>query len=286
MKYYILIPLLIIFASFRSDDSKGYEYNSIPKLMDQRLINCEIKSLGGHSGNCTELTIESLSNDTLHLFIEPGRILDTEDSLMQDIFIVKEQKVDVLPLAKVVVNGFGFCCQSSKRSPSKDAKFAIGRMAPEDWIKLAEFLNKNDFPSDAVQYAIWVFSDNHQLSSVTTATGKDITPLINTISKIKKLPVPWYKLVYQQDSSRVFTDRPVRLTGEIKYFVNKNTIISIVVKSKAGEIIASPVMGSAIGSGEYHYYLDIDVTEWVRGEYRLEVLEEYSRVNTSKSFKL
>ncbi len=259
---------------------------SIEKLISDNKIKVDFSGKGGHSGYCMLLVIENISADTQYVQLEAGRRLFSVDSSLQDIFIVKDNVVAVPPFQKVETSGYGFCCQSSNRSPYNTSKFTIGTMAPVEWQILADVINKNDFPEDAIQAAVWCISNDHPVSSIYWDDMDKIKLLRKTVAEIKNEEIPWYFTTYIEDTAQVFTNKRKNIEGELSFYLNSNAVVSILVRDSHGLLVSTPLKETALSSGTHKFNFKQSVTNWKEGEYTIYIIEDFSRVIQRKKFRL
>jgi hypothetical protein len=262
------------------------KYISIEKLTKSGLLSTEVKGVGGHQENCIEFFLKNLTNDSLFVLIEPGRRLTADDSVYQDIFIVKKNLIALRPLESRTVNGYGFCCQSHDGSPAKDSKFSLGYMSPIDWIKLATVIDENNFPVGAIQSAVWAISNNHELSSIHDQNMESIYLLRKTVADIKGIEIPWYSMSYVKDTARVFSGIPEKVFGDLDYYINTNSVITINIRDKKGILVKTLVKDDSKGPGKYQYKMNLLVKGWPKGEYTVYVFQDFSNLNLKKKFVL
>jgi hypothetical protein len=262
------------------------KYKALANYLKEGKVSTKLMALGGHSGNCMSIEFKNRSKDTVFLYLEPGRRLLSSDTTMQDILIVKRQNVILAPLAEKKINAYGFCCESTNASPSKGTTYSSGYIAPASWVKLAEFISNNKFPDGAIQSAVWVMSNDHEISSVYAADEKTIQPLRKLLSEIKGVEIPWYSKTYEKDANRIFSGKAEYILGTINYKLKNNAIVSIVVRDKWGAIAKTLVEEAAKGPGPQEYELELNVKGWGKGEYTITILEDYANINRVLSFKI
>lgn len=265
---------------------KEVDYLPLGKHLMANNVEVKIKSLGGYSGECVVFDFKNLTPDSLFVKLEPGRRLVAKDSVFQDIFIVKEKKLVVPPMASMKQTGYGFCCQSHDRSPARDSAFDVGYMAPPEWVRLADTISRYDFPPQAIQHAVWVISNNHPIGSIACNDDKQVKKLLATVAAIKQVDIPWYAVYYKPDSVQLFSGRPDRLVGHVDCYLKKDGIVTITIRNKNGRLMKTLLNRSAQGVGEFDYALDVDVSRWPKGEYQLFIYEDDSNLNLKKSFEL
>lgn len=260
-------------------------YISLKQASENRQIEFRARSLGGHSGYCVEVSIHNMRNDSIFLFIEAGRRLIAKDSVLQDILIAKNEKIALPPMGAKKTIVYGFCCQSSDLGPAIDAEYLIGYMAPQTWLILANFINDNAFSDRSVQHAIWVLSNGHPVSSIINEKEQD-WQLRNKVCELIGIEVPWYNIFYETDSTRVFTNRIERVTGEIPFYVKNNSSISVRLINERGHLVRILQQPSIYGPGQYYFVMDVLVKNWPKGEYTVAIYEDNSNLNTKRKFLL
>ncbi|MFN4233938.1 MAG: hypothetical protein ACK4IK_03935 [Bacteroidia bacterium] len=285
VKFYFLLVISIVLYIKTHAHLKS-PIISIEEAFRKNKIILEIKGKGEHKGNSASIVSKNISNEAIILHLEYGRRLMCSDSSMQDLLIVKEQLITLTPNETKTNDAFAFCCESTDRSPQKDINFSVGKMAPPEWIKLAEVINKNNFPIDAIQHAIWVLSNNHEIASVHSDKMDDVYELRKTLAEIKGIELPWYNIYYLKDTSSLFSGKHYLLKGDINYIKKNNGITSIQVRDKNGRIMNALVKNSSEGPGNYSYHVNLNIKGWPKGEYQILIFEDSSQLIFKKTFTL
>lgn len=292
MKTFFKIIIISIFffsvINVKAQDTipKKEKFISIKDYVNANKLSAKIKGLGGFSENCIVFELTNKSNDTLFVLIEAGRRLVSEDSSIQDILLVKKNKIILPPLKSININGFGFCCQASNSSPYIDSKFDLGFVVPEDWLIIINLFNKYDFGSNTMQQAIWVLSDNHAIASVTSTDTVQQELLRKTLSQIKGIKSPWYNVSYLKDSVGVISNNYSKIWGNFKYSSNQNAMITINVRHESGKLMKILENSILKGPGEYDFYFDFSIKDWPKGLYFINVYTDQSKLIKTRSFEL
>jgi hypothetical protein len=268
----LLLLAIIIFSSLSTDNKVTEKKLGIEDAVNKGLIRATVKGKGGHGGECISLNIINLASVDTTIYVEAGRRLNSVDSTIQDILVVKELPILVKAGEEKNVNLFGFCCQASNHSPSKDEKFELGHLADSNLVKLAMFLNKNKFEDGIMQNAIWVVSDNHPLSSVGSSDAnkrKEMRKLHNLLASIKHLPVDfsWYSLTFKPDTARLFSGIPDSLYGDIEYSVWKNSSVSLTLSDSIGHVVKRFFANKPQNPDKYTYEIKTSVFGYPKGKY-------------------
>ena len=282
----IIVSILIVSVNSLYANAHNKKYISVETHLKNHAISTKILGSGGYSEDCIDFNIKNLKSDTLFILIEPGRRLVSLDSSFQDILILKTYEITLPPLASIILKGYGFCCQSSNSSPGIGSKFNIGFMAPNTWVHFAEFIDKHNFPANAVQHAVWVLSNNHPVSSIHNSKPETIFALKKFVAELKNLELPWYSLTFKNDTSQLFSNVPEKLWGTINYRVKHQTIISVNIRNSKGVVVSTIVERVAKSPGNHSVRINMPVINWPKGDYSVFIIEDYSNINTKKNFKL
>ncbi|MFL5751838.1 MAG: hypothetical protein ACJ76F_00405 [Bacteroidia bacterium] len=275
MKAFIsLLGLVIAIGSVPIQAANSYitgkkKMISIEKAVKAGLIKLEIKGKGGHSGNCLHLKIASKHNDSLYIVLEAGRRLNSKNNSEQDILVTHEQIFALRAMEKKEADVYGFCCQASNHSPGKDSVFTVGRMADSSMIRLAEFCNKNKFPQDAVQNAVWCLSDNHNVAGIDQSVEK----LRKFVCEQKHVEIPWYQKDYEQlsTSAHAFSNRTNKISGNINYTLTADCSLSIQLHDRDDKLMQKFTNDKKTSKGSYDYWFELQVTNWPKGKYFIDI---------------
>ncbi|MFL5752131.1 MAG: hypothetical protein ACJ76F_01895, partial [Bacteroidia bacterium] len=184
--------LTLLFLALTGSAFAKKDTVSVGKAAISKLIKLNIKSKGGYQGQCISMQIKSQHSDTLIVYIEAGRRLDSQDSTEQDILIVKDMFVSLLSKQEKTVDVIGFCCQAHNGAPKEKSIFSVGALADKNLYELGRYLNTAKLSNNSIQSAVWCISDNNELSSVTDDGTEEVGKLRKFLSKLKNVVVPWY----------------------------------------------------------------------------------------------
>lgn len=264
--------LLFIFIVFNASAKK--DTVAISKAFLKKIIKLDIKGKGGYQGECLSMKIKNNSADSILIFIEAGWRFDSSDSTMQDILVVKDQ---YLPLAKKQEKTFGvegFCCQAHKAGPAEKSKFAIGDSAKGQLRTIAKYLSKIKVSIDNLQHAIWVVSDNNDLSSVEDDGTDASKKLREFIAKLKGIQVPFYNTKYKVEPGPAFSGKPKNITAKLNYSINNDlALVMANIRDEAGTIVKSFILQKGAMRGEYTFDMDWDVSNMTKGKYTIRIYE-------------
>jgi len=265
--------------------SNSMEYISIEKAAAAGLIKTRILGIGGYSGECVSVCLQSMRADTLYIRVEAGRKLPTEDTLLQNILVARELAVTIPPLDSVKVQVFGFCCMAHKHAPYKDAKFLVGTMASDfRLVELAQYLNKHNHEIPAMQHAVWCISDGNNIASITEDTFEKQQELRAAVAQLMHATVPWYSVSFKKDSS-LCSGIPETLFAKIDYQVINTGFVDMILFDEKGTPLKVFFRYTPHNPDRYSYDIKLDVSAYTRGKYFLRMFQD-GTLKTEKIIEL
>jgi hypothetical protein len=269
MKTALLLLICSAIGLMQPAPVKKFRLNDALK---KNLATATAVSLGGHQGECIELTISNLADHDTTIYIEAGRRLVSADTSEQDILIVKEQPLFVRAGQTITTRVYGFCCQASFHSPAQGGSFYAGELADTNLRKLAEFLNANPYSNSVMQNAVWVVSDNHAIASVHASDSIDktkIRKLHNFLSALLGLPNDqnWYTLTYLIDTNRLFSGMADTLYADFEYEVWNPCGASLIINDEQGNVMKRLFVNKKHHPDKYLFSFKISVEGWPKGKY-------------------
>lgn len=281
MKNKFLIASILLFAHVDFSNAQ-----SIETLMQAGKVDAKFTSLGGHSGDCIELSMQNATNDTLQVLIEPGRRLQAADSTDQDILLVKEYRIRLLPKAKMLHKLYGFCCQLHDHSPSKGNAFSVGKMAQSGLLALSRFLASKKIDDNNMQQAIWAISDSISVSGIQRGGTAENAELLKLVCEIRNVPVPWFTTNYGSINGSNLLGTPEWVLGDLHYNLSENTTITVIVRDWNGIVVQTLAEDIPKNPGKQVYNAQINVVNLKPGKYTIYILSDGTNILFSRSFNL
>lgn len=271
----ILIILLVFTSAARSQDS----IITLGEANKKGWISIDIKGKGGYTGNVILMKIKNLFSGKRKIKIEAGRRLDSKEQSEQDILIVRSLVCDLNPGDEKELNIYGMCCQMHNAAPQPKSEFGLGEMASLNLVSLANFIDsKSYFESYAAQHAVWVLSDSCRIESIMCSDKNEQMNLQQFVAKILDIPVPWYTLEYAKDTTRLFSNRPVKMFGEIEFSLFTNAEVSMGLYDSKGFLRKQIFVGLAQNPGTYTKSFIINVASLPKGIYYTRIFADGNMV--------
>ncbi len=247
---------------------------SIEKAYLNKLIKLDIKGKGGYQGPCIAMQLKSLNPDSMVLFIEAGRRLDSKDSTQQDILVVKDLFVSLTFNQQKDVDVTGYCCQARKGAPAAKSLFLVGALADKNLFDLGRYLNAaKKLNAGTIQNAVWCISDNNELSSVTDDGTEEVGKLRKFLAKMKGIVTPWYNIFYKKVPGSLFSGIPEKVTGNIDYYINDFSSVIVNIRNIEGTVVQTFLLGKAVPRGSHTFNMEWKPGKLPAGKYTVYMYE-------------
>lgn len=259
------------------------EFVSIQELQQSGKISLSIEGTGGYQEECVQLIIRNQTKDSIHGVVEAGRKFNSMNDGEQDILVVKNKKFSLAQGQVDTVKVTGFCCEATKSSPAKNSIFGIGILAPAAWLILANIIDKFNFPPSAIQNAIWVLSNDHDIRSIPAFNTTESDLIRHTVADILDIDLPWYSFTYASDSSDLFSGKKTHLFAEVPFNIPFRALVSAQVVDLNGNIMHDTHLGY-FKAGDNMARINIPIEHWAVEDYELFITEDFH--TTNKKLKL
>lgn len=248
---------------------------SIADAIKKKMITASPKGLGGHTGTVIEMTMKNNTNETLEIEIEPGRKFHPENPAMQDILVTRSQLIALKPLATQKIRISGMCCIAGNSSPSEGTNFRVGNMADSNLVKLARYINLNQlWEYHEAQDAVWIFSDDHKVTSV-DVTDKKATGLLDFVCTLKNVKKPEYTIDYEEIPNIPYSGKGVTVKGFFKCNITKpaGTLI-MAIYDASGKEMSADEMPAPPKTGVFNMEFQFSIKNYPPGKYYGRVIIE------------
>lgn len=253
-RLYLILPftILLISAGFTLTQSK---FRPLTTLIANDSIQAKAVGLGGYQEQCTEISYQSTTNDSLYIALTPGTVLVNDDTSKQDILIIKQELLALSAMESGKISPRGFCCKAHRGSPNSKSIFSRIKMGKKELVLLANYLNDKSYSTNAIQHAIWAVSDNNPIASIPEGKLKENIPLRKFVAQLLEKTSPWYNIEYKKDTVP-FTNEPVRIYGDLPFTTRNICLVDIVLFDEEGNKLKIIKMGMPVQPGEHSFYFD------------------------------
>ncbi|MCI5054981.1 MAG: hypothetical protein MRY83_02670 [Flavobacteriales bacterium] len=246
----VLLPLPLSLFSINFNDA-----------LKTGLINAEVVSKGGYSGNCLEVTIQNNTNKPATIEIIPGTRFHSEKKQQQDIMITRATEILVDAKGQSTQALYGFCCQSSNAAPSKGSRYNNVSIAPDTMMRVCQFLNNNHFPSSAEQQAIWCISDDKELHRISNRRQDSLKTLLTFLSELTGKEYPNVHVEYWSDQNHPTSNRPMQLYMNFDFTVEEPGLSSLIIYDRFGTAVKPIFIDKSVDTS---FNQEIEWTENIR----------------------
>lgn len=169
MKKLVIVAATILFSL-----SMFAQNIALKEAIEKKLVTLKLVFLqnSSYTGKNLKFEIKNISSKSITVVAEAGRFIMPADTSTQRMMITKDFVCSLKPSGTVTQEAFSMCTNMHKSAPKENMAFAMGKLAQGDLLALAQLISKNDYQNSCAQNAVWVFTDNNDLSSIYCDDGK------------------------------------------------------------------------------------------------------------------
>lgn len=268
-----VLALISAMLSSASHEAKR-KYVPIDKAMKKGIVSTKLLGAGGYSEECISANFYNSDDDTVFVVVETGRILPSEDSLLQSIILVRQDSIALPPGDSTRHRLYGFCCMATKNAPRTGSRYSMGSFATDiRLVQLAQYLSNNKHEAGAMQMAVWAISNGYNLASITESIPGKQKALREKVAALTNQAAPWYTVIFEEDSS-LCSGKPETLVADVEYLVRSNGMVSMVLYDchyKPTKVFFQYIHHNP---KRYTYNIKLDVKGYPSGVYHLKVVQD------------
>lgn len=259
---------------------------SVQKALDKKLISA--RALGG-GGFSIRYTVSNLAKDSVSLILPAGWRFssDAGKSDYQDILMARDQLLVLRPKECKTFEVEGYFCEADLAVPAKGTPYTNGKMADNNLLELALFLNAHPADHHTGQYAVWAVSDNRPTAQITGSQDSVASLIRAFVAGIKHEPLPWFTLLKKVvvGSDGLLQEYPLKLKATLSYAIAATGYSSFYVLDANGTKVGQVTGQWLVPGSKNEYMVNLDLRGFKKGRYQL-VLETAGSRLVEKEFMI
>lgn len=248
---------------------------ALNEALDKGLLQITTKGLGGHEGQCIEMSLTSTHKKEIQVSIGTGLKLLPDDTSVQSMIVSQDRLVTLAPHAVRKVKVFAFCIEQSDSGPSSDELFALGPNADGNLLEVVQFINKKKYQTAAAQHAIWCITDSASLSGIyddtNPAMAKELRMLV---AKLTGRVPPWYQQEYKIEPGVPETFNPVNINADFQYTLTSDGIVTFGIYNAQGDTIQTILANHAEKAGLHRMKIRFESRNLPKGKYYARMMNQ------------
>ncbi|RQO30483.1 hypothetical protein DBR32_13030 [Taibaiella sp. KBW10] len=224
------------------------------------------------------LSIENTGKENIILEVDPAMVFSPEDAQYQNL-IIEGFDVLVVNAGKSRIIGMqSYCGESSDRAPVADLPYRYARQGDSIMIKTLKFIRDNKVKEDMAQHALWVLTDNHDLSDVyderDPALSRHFTAFMG---KLLGVAAPQYFTVKELNATPgelVSNQKVLKLVTNLQWSLSRPESLSLSIYNTSGEKVASYFDHKAFPKGEYDLNASFETIDYPEGRYTIKLYSD------------
>jgi hypothetical protein len=175
---------LILFFLFMIGVHSSYAASiNLLEAKNQKKVSVAAKGRGGYIGECINLSLKNLTSVKQDIEISPGLIFTSQDSTAQDLMVVEQYRLALLPGATQILNVYTMCIKQHNLAPAEGNLFALNGEARGHLFSLSELIASKNYHNSTAQSAVWTLTDKAEMTDIyasdTTMAGQLATFIAN-----------------------------------------------------------------------------------------------------------
>ncbi len=143
---------------------------------------------GGYIGECISLTVKNITQIKQDIEVSPGIIFTCQDSSSQNLMVVEQYSLALMPGATRTLNIQTMCIQARNHSPSSGVLFAMNKEATGHLSALAELIATRNYQNSTAQSAVWALTDGNEINEIYASDTTMAGELATFVSKATGKP--------------------------------------------------------------------------------------------------
>lgn len=181
----------------------------------------------------------------------------------------------------------GYCCNASKKCPTKGNKFTLSNNKVTHFDKVAALLKGKKYGNGVHQNVVWALSDNHALSNITADNPETVRSLREEIAKITGKKNEWYNSPQEEtvDPFGNINRESVSVEGDIELTFATDVKVHQEIQDSVGNVLVKGVDSRPLHKGAVKYHFALQVKGWKKGTYYVKLMNG-TQVLTKNEFKV
>lgn len=217
-----------------------------------------------HLGQCLALEVTNTRRSPVVISIMPGQRMIPQDETTQEMIITEQQILTLYPGETHEIPLFAMCGERSDGSPSTDEAFIIGEMARQEIREMASYIYKKNYQHSAGQSAMWVVTDNADLTLINHSESFIANDLRQKAAALSGQPFVPY--VQENNNNGLST-----MSGQFAYRVREQGFGTLKLYDPSGAVVEVIFDRMQLKPGVYTFRFSAEGISLESGTYKLKL---------------
>lgn len=177
------------------------EYTKIEDVISSHVVKTSFSYLSGPFHKSINTIVTNTSNKPVSVVVNPGLLLESENSGWQNHLITKRDTFTVKPMETKTIALSGMCCERYDGCPRPLSRFTLVPNYREDLISLCTLIDSMKLCGYEAQTAIWNLADRSSANAIIGSDSATVMQLRYFVGGMLKQKVE----VYHDD---IYVSRP------------------------------------------------------------------------------
>lgn len=130
------------------------------------MIEVHASAKGGYMGNCLSLRMKNKTQQDLNVYIEPGLIFTPNDTNMQNLVAIGDERLLVAAGKETLLGLNAFCGKSYARCPKATTAYRFWKQGDTGLVSALRFIKTKRLYDGLGQRAVWMFTNQHCINRI------------------------------------------------------------------------------------------------------------------------
>ena len=267
-----MVAILPVFA-FAASTSMNLSDALKKEVVKMEAVNTK----GNYTGKSVKLTITNNSNASLEIKVNLGIILKPSNPAFQPLVLSGEESLALKAHEKGEVEVETFCGNAPKACPIPDLSYSFLRVGSDTLVKILRFIKDNSLFDHLGQAAVWVVTNEHDLSNVYDNTRDLLSiKLIGIISLATGQEKPDFYAVSatnETPAQPAYTAKTEKIYIPFDISLSTSKVLSIGIFSPKGQWIKSIFERKLFEPGKHNLMAELDPSGFEAGKYFVRLMD-------------
>lgn len=256
---------------------------TLSEAIQRNLVHCNITGNDSsvHYIRPLLLDIQNTSDAAIDISIENGRKFMASDEHTQNLVVTKAELLTLRPKERKRYSVYSMCIQAHNMAPRGEVKYHIGDMADEKMSQLTTLIEKNNYHNIAGQHAMWVLTDDYNLSTICCSDSTTVLNLLNLTSRLSGKKIDFKPDFYSYTPDvpsapavphHVDTVTESEIHAEFSFKIPKPSTVQIAMFNKDNIVVKELLFNPSVTPGFHTFEYKYDATAFKEPYYYFKLI--------------
>ncbi|MCB0700236.1 MAG: hypothetical protein H6551_01465 [Chitinophagales bacterium] len=253
---------------------------NISDAIEQNIITVKAET-NGNSFMRQGLTLKIKNNGSLNfvLIMNFGTVFKCETDGYSSLILAGEETMFINPMQEnIIIDVQTFSADSKGKVPEKGLSYTYSNVDKSIHIEIFKYIKQRRLYSELGQYAIWLFTNDHNINSVYAADNDAMSKqLIERITEFSTLTTPEYfveQKISKEAGKPVFNPKVLNIFTQVEHQIKKTEVLTLAIYNSTGEQVQTVFENRRYGKSTQRFRVQFNTENNPAGKYYIRLKDE------------